>query len=233
MSALLAFSGVVTVSVLLYNSILRPSILLKMDLPLKKHTQPVMETPIKIPRVLSNHDQDADGIDDLDDIVHGARAEVERRPFYKSAYYRGGYPPATEGTCTDVIWRAFRDAGYDLKILVDSDIAANIKAYPRVERKPDPNIDFRRVPNLTSFFNRHAMSLTIEVRPGDVKNLELWQGGDIVVFGKPCPHIGIISDRRRPDGVPLLIHNGGPYTTEADYLLDWPSPITNHFRFPK
>lgn len=31
--------------------------------------------------------------------------------------HRGGpYPPVYEGVCTDVIWRAFRDAGYgDLK----------------------------------------------------------------------------------------------------------------------
>jgi len=194
----------------------------------------LLEEPrIEVPRILSNHDRDEDGIDDLDDILLGARAEVSRGPVYKSAYYKGGYPPADEGVCTDVIWRAFKDAGYDLKTMVDQDIASNVRVYPRVEGKPDPNIDFRRVPNLVSFFKRHAVELPLEVVPGDVENLKLWQGGDIVAYGKPYPHIGIVSDKRRPDGVPLLIHNGGPYPKEEDMLVDWPSPMTNHFRFPK
>lgn len=188
---------------------------------------------IKIERILSEHDQDADGIDDLDDIVQGARAEVSRHPSYRSAYYQGGYPPADEGVCTDVVWRALKDAGYNLKEMVDRDIASNMTAYPRVQGKRDPNIDFRRVPNLTSFFNRHAIKLTTDIKPGDAENLKLWQGGDIVVFGKPMPHIGIVSDKRRRDRVPLLIHNGGPHLMEGDYLLSWPSPITAHFRFPK
>jgi hypothetical protein len=29
-----------------------------------------------------------------------------------------------------------------------------------------------------------------------------------------------------------LIHNGGPYPSEEDRLLKWPSRITHHFRFP-
>jgi len=201
-------------------------------IPILRTTQ-TQKIKIEVPRVLSGYDQDSDGIDDLDDILLGARAEAERRPSYKNAYYKGGYPPSKEGVCTDVIWRAFKEAGYNLKAMVDHDIKSNVRAYPRVERKPDPNIDFRRVPNLTSFFKRHATELPIKVQPGNVKNLELWQGGDIVVFSKPYPHIGIVSDKRRDDGVPLLIHNGGPYATENDYLTSWPSPISNHFRFPK
>ncbi|MDI6816305.1 MAG: DUF1287 domain-containing protein [Actinomycetota bacterium] len=188
---------------------------------------------ISVPRILADHDEDGDGIDDLEDIVLGARAETERRPEYRNAYYKGGYPPNEEGVCTDVIWRAFKDAGYDLKTVLDRDVAANTRAYPRVEGKPDPNIDFRRVPNLVSFFKRHATELTTEVVPGDEANLARWQGGDIVVYAKPYPHIGIVSDRRKADGVPLLIHNGGPHATEADQLLSWPSPIIHHFRFPK
>jgi uncharacterized protein YijF (DUF1287 family) len=188
---------------------------------------------VKVERILSGSDKDSDGVDDLDDIVRGARAEAERAPTYKSAYYREGYPPEDEGVCTDVIWRAFKDAGYDLKKMVDGDIANNIAAYPRVNGKPDPNIDFRRVPNLTSYFKRHADILTTKISPGDKSNLELWQGGDIVVFGSPAPHVAIISDKRRRDGVPLLIHNAGPYAKENDCLLYWTSPITYHFRYPK
>ena len=54
--------------------------------------------------------------------------EVDRSPVYKSAYYVGGYPPATEGVCTDVVWRAFKEAGYDLKKMIDADIAAKRNA---------------------------------------------------------------------------------------------------------
>ena len=188
---------------------------------------------LKIERILSGHDQDNDGIDDLADIVAGGRAEALRKPGYVNAYYSGGYPPETEGVCTDVIWRAFKDAGYNIKELIDTDISRNVGAYPRVEGRPEPNIDFRRVPNLVSFFQKYADIITNDIEPNNTENLALWQGGDIVVYGAPLWHIGIISDKRRDDGVPLLIHNGGPYAAENDMLLSWPSPIVYHFRFPK
>lgn len=191
------------------------------------------ENFLQVERILIGRDKDNDGIDDLDDIVQGGRAEANRKPAYINSYYNGGYPPKTEGVCTDVIWRAFKDAGYNLKGMIDIDIKNNIESYPRVNGSPEPNIDFRRVPNLVSFFKRKAVVLTTEIVPNNLENLKQWQGGDIVVFGAPLWHIGIISDKRRADGVPLLIHNGGPYAAENDMLLDWPSPIVYHFRFPK
>lgn len=191
-----------------------------------------LKPSLSIERVFSGCDKDKDGLDDLADLVEGGRAEVERQPRYASAYYRGGYPPEEEGVCTDVIWRAFKDAGYDLKEMIDEDIRINMDKYPRVNGKPDPNIDFRRVPNQVSFFRNHSQTLTTEIIPGNEENLALWQGGDIVVYGAPLWHIGIVSDRRRADGVPLLIHNGGPYPSESDILLSWPSPLVYHFRFP-
>ena len=189
--------------------------------------------PLPVERIVINHDQDRDGILDLDDIVEGARREVRAKTRYRSAYYQGGYPPEGEGVCTDVIWRALQNAGYDIKAMLDTDIKRNVWGYPRVNGRPEPNIDFRRVPNQLVFFKKHARSLTTEIKPGDPENLMQWQGGDIVVFGRPCEHIGIVSDRRRPDGVPLLIHNAGPHAAEEDRLLTWPSKITAHFRFPR
>lgn len=231
-SMLLTIGIAITVVVLL-NKWPEPVKSFEQALTLVRRAKSPERIKIAIPRVLSGHDEDGDGIDDLDDILLGARAEAKRHPYYKSAYYKGGYPPPDEGVCTDVIWRAIKEAGYDLKTMIDRDIESNVKAYPRVGGKPDPNIDFRRAPNLVSFFSRHSMELPIEITPGDVKSLEAWQGGDIVVFDKPYPHIGIVSDKRRDDGVPLLIHNGGPYATESDYLTSWLSPISHHFRFPK
>ena len=178
-----------------------------------------------IETIHSQNDADQDGMDDYTDILYGAKAEAKRKPTYQSTYYSGGYPPETEGVCTDVIWRAFRDAGYSLKDLVDQDIQENLEAYPRVEGKPDPNIDFRRVPNLKVYFERNAQSLTT-----NLTQIEQWQPGDIVTFG--TTHIGIVSDLRNQKGVPYLIHNAGQPKREEDVLEMWNhfNPISGHFR---
>jgi len=187
--------------------------------------------PLNVERLELGHDEDRDGIDDLQDIVMGARAEVARQPRYHSAYYEGGYPPADEGVCTDLVWRALRDAGYNLKEMLDRDVQEHPGDYPSITA-PDPNIDFRRIRNMIPFFQKYATVLTTDVHPGDAENLVEWQGGDIVVFGGPHPHIGIVSDKRKPNGVPLVIHNSGPYPKENDALTSWPAEIVHHFRFP-
>lgn len=165
-----------------------------------KHKKVYYAEDFGIEVILSKNDMDNDGIDDYTDILQGARKEAESKPKYKSAYYSGGYPPDSEGVCTDVIWRAFKNAGYNLKDMVDEDIKNNVEKYPRVSGKPDPNIDFRRVPNLKVYFERNAITLTT-----DLSKIEEWQPGDIVVFG--TSHIGIISDKRNKKGIPYLIHN--------------------------
>ncbi len=187
-------------------------------------------TYANIPRISCASDKDGDGINDLYDIVEGARKDADNMPVYKSEYYQGGYPPDSEGVCTDVIWRAFKNAGYNLKDMVDRDIKEHIKDYPGVDGKPDPNIDFRRVKNLYVFFKKYAARITTEIKPYDADNLGQWQGGDIVTFGSP-EHIAIVSDKRRKDGIPYLIHNSGPYTAESDSLMTWMPGITGHFRF--
>lgn len=188
---------------------------------------------LKISNISCPSDKDNDGVSDLQDIVNGARAEVNRKPQYRSAYYQRGFPPDNEGVCTDVVWRAMRDAGYDLKSLVDNDIREHPAKYPRIAGNPDPNIDFRRVPNLIVFFRRYGTELTKDIKPGDAENLYQWQPGDIVTFDNPHEHIAIISDKRRKNGVPYLLHNGGPTASETNQLQSWPSKITGHFRFPK
>jgi len=185
-------------------------------------------------RLVSTQDQIQNSIPDSMDIVNGARQEVTQGTVYDGSYFQGGYPPEGRGACTDVIWRAFKNAGYDLKKMIDEEIRSNPSAYGATGRKPDPSIDFRRVSNLQIFFKRYGQELTTEIVPGDVNNLTNWQPGDIVVFGLPLEHIGVISDQRGQDGVPLMIHNCGPKASEDSYyLLNWPSKITHHFRFIK
>lgn len=175
-----------------------------------------------IETVKSTVDFNGNGIDDFTDIMLGARKDAKNKPTYDGRYWEDGYPPDNMGVCTDVIWRAFKNAGYNLRAMVDNDIIENIHLYPRVNGKPDTNIDFRRVPNLKVFFERYAVSLTL-----DTSDICQWQPGDIVTYG--TTHIAIVSDKRNKDGVPYIIHNGGQSKREEDSLKR--DNISGHFRF--
>lgn len=170
----------------------------------------------------SEVDFDGDGVDDCTDLMLGARADAKNHPKYDGSYWEGGFPPDNVGVCTDVVWRAFRNAGYNLREMVDRDIALRPQAYPYVIR-PDKNIDFRRVRNLRVFFEAYGVSLTL-----DPEKIEEWQPGDLVIFGED-EHIGVVSDRRNRDGRTYLIHNGGQLRREEDSLDH--GVITGHYRF--
>lgn len=139
-----------------------------------------------IETVKSGSDFNGNGTDDYTDIMLGARADALNRPEYDGSYFAGGYPPDGTGVCTDVIWRAFKNAGFSLRDMVDADIRKRPEAYTRIA-EPDSNIDFRRVYNLHVFFEEYAQSLT-----ADTNEISEFQPGDIVIFGKD-KHIGIVS----------------------------------------
>jgi uncharacterized protein len=190
-----------------------------------------MKSPVKIDNLVIEKDMDMDGVLDLRDIVEGARREADNKTKYLSNYYEGGYPPDNEGVCTDVVIRALKNAGYDLKSAMDQDIKTNLKMYKNIN-KPDTNIDFRRVKNQFVFFSDNTVSLTTKVKPFDKENMSEWQNGDIVVL-KKADHVAIISDKRRKDGVPYVIHNTYPYARENDKLMRWylQGRIIGHFRY--
>ncbi len=177
-----------------------------------------------IQTVTGSVDFNNNGIDDYTDFMIGARKDAENKPEYDGSYHAGGYPPDDIGVCTDVVWRAFENAGYNLKDMIDEDIKNNTHLYSRVGGRPDPNIDFRRVPNLKVFFERHAVFLTL-----DPSEIEQWQPGDIVTYGDK--HIAILSDRRNKNGIPYIIHNGGQPRREEDALTRYGLEISGHFRF--
>lgn len=175
-----------------------------------------------IETVKSSVDFNQNGVDDYTDILLGARKDAQNHPKYDGKYIDGGYPPDDIGVCTDVVWRAFKNAGYSLKDMVDRDIENRREAYSRID-KPDTNIDFRRVKNLNIFFKEYAISLTT-----DITQIAEWQPGDIVIFNNQA-HIGIVSDKRNRDGMPYIIHNGGQPNREEDYLTR--STVVAHYRF--
>jgi len=167
------------------------------------------------------------------------RAAIERTEFnivydgsYVSIKYPNGDVPANRGVCTDVIIRSYRRLGIDLQVLVHEDMLKNFQAYPakRIwgQKKPDSNIDHRRVPNLQTFFTRKGTVLKIS---NSGKN---YHPGDIVTWLLPgnLPHIGIVTniaskDHRRP----LIVHNIGSGTVLEDILFSY--KITGHYRFRK
>lgn len=193
-----------------------------------------LRPPLRIEKTKFNSDKNNNGVSDLDDIVKGARQEVINKTKYKDGYYNGGFPPSGIGVCTDVLWRALKYAGYDLKTDVDTDIKQYPKDYSQTIKTPDTNIDFRRVKNLKIFLKKYSLNLTTAVIPYDKTNLSNWQRGDIVILDNP-EHIAIISDKRRTDGIPYVIQNTYPQAKESDSLLYWykHNKIVCHFRYPK
>lgn len=165
-------------------------------------------------------------------IVGAARAQVGDAydASYRVLAYPNGDPPRGVGACTDVVVRSLRADGVDLQALVHQDMTRHWDRYPHRWglARPDPNIDHRRVPNLAVFFARHGRVLTTQVTSA---TLAAWQPGDVVTWRLPggLDHTGIVSDRRDPRGVPLVIHNMGR-CEEQDALTAW--PIAGHYRYP-
>ena len=164
-------------------------------------------------------DKDNDGLEDYQDILEGARSFVAQKPKYKSKYYVGGYPTDEYAVCTDVIWAALKNAGYDLKTLMDEDIKNDPESYNITTI--DPNIDFRRVKNIKVFLDKYALKLTL-----DPLEYEKWQGGDIVVYPN---HIAIVSDKRTKEGKTFIIHHDGGLKYEENALEE--KEIIGHYRF--
>jgi hypothetical protein len=162
----------------------------------------------------------------LDRLILGARKDALAMPAYVNAYYAGGYPPENEGTCTDLVWRAFMEADIVLTDLVDEDIKTNRERYKHIAYR-DPNIDFRRVQNLAIFFEHNAEVLTT-----NVYDTQAWQAGDIVVFGN-YEHIGIVSDIRNANDIPYLIHNNDQPVREEDRLEygSYTMGLKAHYRY--
>jgi uncharacterized protein YijF (DUF1287 family) len=151
-------------------------------------------------------------------------------PAYVSLAYPGGDVPPERGVCTDVVVRAFRAAGVDLQRLVHEDRAQHFAAYPKTWglRKPDSNIDHRRVPNLMVFFSRHGKTLPLSKEAAD------YLPGDVVSWtlpGNNLAHISLVSDRFSPADPArrMIVHNIGGGAQVEDVLFAF--TITGHYRY--
>ena len=159
-------------------------------------------------------------------------ASIDYDPSYIAIKYPNGDVPANKGVCTDVIIRSYRKLNIDLQKEVHEDIKANFSKYPNLKKwglkKPDTNIDHRRVPNLEIFFKRKGTKLYVSTNAMDYKT------GEIVTWminGK-LPHIGIVTNKKSADGNrPLLVHNVGSGQVLEDCLFSY--KIVGHFKYVK
>lgn len=151
-------------------------------------------------------------------LVRAARSQIGVTRSYDGSYqalsYPGGDVSQNTGVCIDVVIRALRRAfSFDLQKHIHEDMRANFSAYPNLWglRRPDRNIDHRRVPNLETYLSRHSY----EREPSN------WAAGDIVsmrLASSGLPHVVVLSDKRGRDGLPLAIHNIGRGAQEEPVL---------------
>ncbi|HBI00209.1 MAG TPA: DUF1287 domain-containing protein [Flavobacterium sp.] len=156
--------------------------------------------------------------------------KVTYDPSYVKLKYPNGDVAKDKGVCTDVIIRAYRKLGIDLQKEVHEDLKANFSKYPNLKKwglkKPDTNIDHRRVPNLEVFFERKGEKLTVTKNPSDYKT------GDLVTWmiGDKLPHIGIVTHKKSADGKRnLIVHNVGSGQVLEDCLFSW--KIVGHYTY--
>ena len=165
-------------------------------------------------------------------LVARARLELDRVTVYDNSWqeiptYPMGDIPSNRGACTDVVVRSLREIGIDLQVLVHEDILRDMRGYNL--SFTDTNIDHRRVGTMFTFFSRNAMTLS-----SDLHDKSAWRPGDIVFVawqwmrGSPPEHVGILSDKIGPRGLPLVIENGGPKPIEQDSLGR--GKVVGHFR---
>jgi len=166
-------------------------------------------------------------------VLESAKTQTKTVTGYTQKYYSISYPngdvPSNTGACTDVVIRSLRAANVDLQQVVHEDMKANFSKYPKKWglRRPDTNIDHRRVPNLHAFFERKGKSLEITRLGANYKP------GDIVAWdlnGKGMTHIGVVSNMwSNTENRYLIYHNIGGGTELEDVIFEW--KIIGHYRY--
>ena len=182
-------------------------------------------------------------------VLEGAKKVLEQKAEYdlSMAYYTTEYNEDGEyvggkvfpggdidpkiGVCTDVVVRSLREGDVvDLQEALNKDLKSSWRDYPMGRwgaKKPDSNIDHRRVPNLEVWFSKYWEELPATYDHSD------YQPGDIVVWDLnqdgTHDHIGVVSDKV-VDGRIYIIHNfpDPGYVAEEDVLEE--RQVVGHYR---
>ena len=171
-----------------------------------------------------------------DNLSEGAVYDISMAYYvlkYKDGNFTGQevYPDGdldpTTGVCTDVIIRSLRKAGIiDLQKAVQEDIIKNRNEYPFSRwgnKKPDSNIDHRRVINLEVWFSGCWNTQDgNNFMPGDIIVWDMNEDG-------ASDHIGIVSDKKENERYFVIHNHPDPgHIAEEDKLFKW--KISGHYR---
>ncbi|CAI8363136.1 MAG: Uncharacterised protein [Polaribacter sp. SA4-10] len=149
-------------------------------------------------------------------------------PSYLPIDYPNGDVPKEIGVCTDVVIRTFRKIGIDLQKEVHEDMKQHFELYPKLWglKRPDTNIDHRRVRNLMTFFSRKGIVKAITKNPKD------YVPGEVICWslGGGITHTGMVVNKKSKDGKRfLIVHNIGSGQIIQDCLFDY--KIIGHYQF--
>jgi len=158
-------------------------------------------------------------------------------PTWTALSYPGGDVPRSTGVCADVVIRAARDGlGLDLQKLVHEDMMAHFDAYPAHKawgsRKPDTNIDHRRVLNLETYWTRAGARLWAADAPTPGNSFpKPIAVGDILTWllDARLPHIGIVVSTGLQTRV---VHNIGRGVEESPLEALSLHRAAGHYRWP-
>ncbi len=179
--------------------------------------------------------------DDQVRVLACAEGQVARgvrlSPTYHPLDYPWGDLPDHLGTSADVLIRCLRSAGVDLQQMLHIDRTESPRSYPRrlwANRRPDKNIDHRRMPNLFTFVKTYFVEVPTEVT--NPEQAAKYLPGDLVFWEPGGSHgfpgmVGLVLDRRGTDGVPWVatVHPKEKWATYHHKVTDW--PIMGHYRF--
>ena len=174
-------------------------------------------------------------------LAEAARAQLGVTTGYDPSWtaltYPGGDVPRSTGVCADVVIRAARDGlGLDLQKLVHEDMVKNFDAYPARKtwgsKRPDTNIDHRRVLNLETYWTRAGARLWAAEKPTPGDGFpKLIAVGDIFTWllDARLPHVGIavsVGSQTR------VVHNIGRGVEESPLEAFNLHLAVGHYRWP-
>lgn len=184
-------------------------------------------------------DRDHDRIPDTLDLHIGLLKSMRNHARYDASFHGVKYPNGdvdrSVGVCTDVVVRAYRNAGINLQEMVIKDMQRAPKAYSlEAGKSPNKHYEHRRVRRLYPYFKRHFKKLSTDF-DSSTKGDQAWLPGDILFmsfepWAKKPRHVGLASSHIQLSGFPLLAHNAARFFYASEHDILFAQPIFARFR---
>ena len=184
-------------------------------------------------------DQDHDHIPDSLDIHLGLMKSMINHARYDASYHGVSYPMGDVirevGVCTDVVVRAYRNAGINLQEQLIKDMYKAPKSYAlKPGKQPSKGYEHRRVRHLYPYFKRHFRALSTHFDQNS-KSTQAWLPGDLLFMNmwpnsKQPAHVGLVSGHIQMSGFPLLAHNAARFFYASEHDVLFAQPLIARFR---